>query len=52
VMRFGKNAKLSLRFISSFEVLERDGEIVYRLALPLSLSLVHSVLHVYASEVS
>ena len=34
VVRFGKNGKLSPRFIRPFEMLKRVGTIVYRLALP------------------
>ena len=46
VVRFGKQGKLSPRFIGPFEVLERVGAIAYRLALPSSLSGVHEVFHV------
>lgn len=46
VMRFGKKGNLSPRFIGSFEILDRVGEVAYRLALPPSLSVVHPVFHV------
>ena len=46
VVRFGKRGKLPPRFIGPFEVLERVGEVAYRLALPPSLSVVHEVFHV------
>ena len=46
VIRFGKRGKLSPRYIRPFEVLERVGAIVYRLALPPSLSTIHEVFHV------
>ncbi|GJS04093.1 putative nucleotidyltransferase, ribonuclease H [Tanacetum coccineum] len=46
VHRFGIKGKLSLRFIGPFEVLERVGEVAYRLALPPALSHVHNVFHV------
>ena len=46
VVRFGKKGKLSLRYIGSFEVLERVGTVAYRLALPPILSSVHAVFHV------
>ena len=46
VVRFGKQEKLSPRFIGPFEVLERMGIVAYRLALPPSMSGVHEVFHV------
>ena len=46
VMRFGKKGKLSPRFIGPFEILERVGDVAYRLALPPSISGVHNVFHV------
>ena len=46
VVRFGKRGKLSSRFIRPFEILERVGTVVYRLALPPSMSGVHEVFHV------
>ena len=46
VVRFGKRGKLSPRFIGPFEILEKVGTIMYRLALPPSMSGVHEVFHV------
>ncbi|KAK9056450.1 hypothetical protein SSX86_023811 [Deinandra increscens subsp. villosa] len=46
VHRFGMKGKLSPRFIGPFEVLERVGELSYRLALPPQLSHAHNVFHV------
>ena len=46
VKRFGVKGKLSPRFIGPFEVLDRIGEVAYRLAMSPSLSAVHNVFHV------
>ncbi|CAA0810069.1 Unknown protein, partial [Striga hermonthica] len=46
VIRFEKRGKLHPRFIGPFEVLERVGDVAYRLALPPELSSVHNVFHV------
>ena len=46
VLRFGKNGKLSPRFIEPFKILERFGIVAYRIALPPNLTAVHNVFHV------
>nr|GFC80226.1 hypothetical protein [Tanacetum cinerariifolium] len=46
VRRFGIKGKLSPRFIGPFEILDRVGEVSYRLALPPQLSHLHDVFHV------
>ncbi|CAM8977083.1 unnamed protein product [Rhodiola kirilowii] len=46
MMRFGKKGKLSPRYIGPFEILERVGNVAYRLALPSTLSSVHTVFHI------
>ncbi|WMV40876.1 hypothetical protein MTR67_034261 [Solanum verrucosum] len=46
VTRFGKQGKLSPRYICSFEVLKSVGEITYELSLPPGLSGVHPIFHV------
>jgi hypothetical protein len=46
VLRFGKKGKLRPRFIGPFEILDRIGNVAYRLALPPRLSTVHNVFHV------
>ena len=45
-MLFGKRGKLSPRYIGPYEVIERVGPLVYRLALPPELSHIHDVFHV------
>ena len=46
ILHFGRNGKLSPRFIGPYEILERIGPVVYRLALPLELAKLHDVFHV------
>ena len=46
VVRFGKQGKLSPRFIGPFEILKRVGTVAYRLVLPPSMSGVHEEFHV------
>ncbi|GJU24059.1 putative nucleotidyltransferase, ribonuclease H [Tanacetum coccineum] len=48
VRRFGIKGKLSPRFIGPFEILDRVGEVSYRLALPPQLSHVHNVFFILA----
>ncbi|XP_074301181.1 uncharacterized protein LOC141632540 [Silene latifolia] len=45
VMRFGKSGNLSQKFIGPYEILDRVGEVAYRLALPPALDKVHNVFH-------
>ena len=45
-MSFGKNDKLSPRFIGLYEVIEKVGPMAYRLALPPKLEKIHNVFHV------
>src|ERR1044071_7057318 len=45
ITRFGKGGKLNPKYIGPFEILERIGEIAYRLVLPPNLSRVHNVFH-------
>ncbi|XP_070034627.1 uncharacterized protein [Nicotiana tomentosiformis] len=47
VMMFGKKGKLSPRYVGPFEILERIGEVVYKLAFPPSLSMVYPMFHIY-----
>ena len=46
VRRFGIKGKLSSRYVGPFEILERVGEVAYRLALPPRLEGIHPVFHV------
>ena len=46
VMRFGRKGKLSTRYVWSYEILQRVGEVAYELALPAELASVHPVFHV------
>jgi hypothetical protein len=44
--RFKVKGKLSPRYIGSFKILERKGEVDYQLQLPARLSDVHNVFHI------
>ncbi|XP_069145571.1 uncharacterized protein [Solanum lycopersicum] len=46
VMRFGKNGKLSPRYVVKYEILQCVGEVAYELALPMELASVHPFFHV------
>ncbi|GKU99598.1 hypothetical protein SLEP1_g12422 [Rubroshorea leprosula] len=45
VLRFGIGGKLSPRYIGPYPILERIGEVAYRLELPGNLAGVHDVFH-------
>ena len=46
VMRFGRSGKLNARYVEPYEILKKVGTLVYRLALPPTLSRVHNVFYV------
>ncbi|XP_022864773.1 uncharacterized protein LOC111384688 [Olea europaea var. sylvestris] len=46
VTRFGKRGKLSPRYISLYEIVERISLVAYLLVLPTELSRIHDVFHV------
>ena len=46
VMRFGKKGKLSPRYVGPFQVLEKEGALAYRVALPPRLGKINDVFHV------
>jgi hypothetical protein len=45
--RFRVKGKLAPRYIGPSKILERRGEVAYRLELPVNLSNVHDVFHVF-----
>ncbi|WMV37969.1 hypothetical protein MTR67_031354 [Solanum verrucosum] len=46
VMRFGKKAKLSPRYIGPYKTSKRVGNVAYELELPQELAAVHPVFHI------
>ncbi|GJX00664.1 putative reverse transcriptase domain-containing protein [Tanacetum coccineum] len=46
VVRFGKRGKLNPKYVRPFKVLEKVGEVAYKLELPEELSRVHNTFHV------
>lgn len=46
IVRFGVKGKLNMRFREAFEVLERTGEVAYKLVLPPILVGVHNMFHI------
>ncbi|GKE57396.1 reverse transcriptase domain-containing protein [Tanacetum coccineum] len=46
VVHFGKRGKLNPRYVGPFKVLEKVGEVAYKIELPKGLSRVHNTFHV------
>ncbi|XP_070013577.1 uncharacterized protein [Nicotiana sylvestris] len=46
IMRFGKKGKLSSRYVGPYKIIQKIGQVAYKLELPPELSLVHPVFHV------
>ncbi|KAA3480838.1 Retrotransposon protein, Ty3-gypsy subclass [Gossypium australe] len=46
ILRFGCKGKVSPHFIRQYEIIERIGQVAYRLALPSELEKIHNVIHV------
>ena len=47
VMRFGKKGKLSVRYIGTYKISKKFGNIAYELELPQELAVLHPVFHVF-----
>ncbi|XP_070023217.1 uncharacterized protein [Nicotiana sylvestris] len=45
-MRFGNKGKLSQRYVRPYRIIQRIGQVEYKLELPPDMSLVHPVFHV------
>ena len=45
--KYGKGAKLSTRFVGTFEILEQVGLVAYKLKLPSHLGKMHNVFHIF-----
>ena len=45
VLRFGKRGNRSPRYIGPYKIVERIGEVAYRLELPSYLDRIHDVFH-------
>ena len=46
ILRFGRQGKLSPRFIGPYEIMRKVGLVAYRLKLPPELSRIHDTFHV------
>ena len=46
VRRFGRKGKLSPRYIGSYQIFKRMGNLAYELELPQELAAVHPVFHI------
>ncbi|WMV50494.1 hypothetical protein MTR67_043879 [Solanum verrucosum] len=46
VMIFGKEEKLSPRYVGPYKILKRVGNVAYELELPAELAVVHPVFHI------
>ncbi|GKF13095.1 hypothetical protein Tco_0051021 [Tanacetum coccineum] len=47
VVHFGKQGKLNPRYVGPLKVLEKVGEVAYKLELPEELNRVHNTFHVF-----
>ena len=46
VVCFGKKGKLSAHFVGSFKIIERVGQVAYKLELSDELKGIHNIFHV------
>ncbi|XP_070010165.1 uncharacterized protein [Nicotiana sylvestris] len=46
LIRFGKKRKLSPRYVRPYRIIQRIGQVAYKLELPPEMSLVHPIFHV------
>ncbi|XP_070057184.1 uncharacterized protein [Nicotiana tomentosiformis] len=46
ITRFGRKGKLSPRYVGPYKIIQRIGQVEYKLELPPEMSLVHRVFHV------
>ncbi|XP_070017808.1 uncharacterized protein [Nicotiana sylvestris] len=46
-MWFEKKGKLSLRYVGPYKIIQRIGQVAYKLERPPEMSQVHQVLHVF-----
>lgn len=46
VMRFGKKGLLTPRYVGTYEILQRPGNVAYEFKLPIELAPVHPMFHV------
>lgn len=52
VFRFGKNGKLSSRYVEPYEILERVGVFAYKLDLPIEFQGIHNMFHISSLKMS
>ena len=46
IFRFGKKGKLAPRYVGPFKIINRVGEVAYRVELPQQLAVIHPVFHI------
>ena len=46
VQRFGVKRKLAPRYVGSYQIIERKGNVAYKLQLPLEMSVIFNAFHV------